>query len=443
LQRGGWAARCASAGDVSAVVVTLAAANSTTSVALTSLFVVCIVAAIVPILSQLLPDKPPQVVLLLLGGIIVGPSVLNLAKPEPIELLSDLGLGFLFLLAGYEIDPAVLGGALGKRAIGSWVGSLIIATGAVLTLQQIGFLHAPIPIAIGLSTTALGTLLPILRDRGMLDTDLARAVTVCGAVGELCPVLAIAVVLGAYSSWLEVIAIAAITAVGWLLIIVGRKMRGTSLDRVLGATAHGTGQATLRWTMVVLVGLLILTSRFGIDSVLGAFLAGFILRNWAGSDVEESFNTKLDTIGYGLLIPVFFVVSGMSLDLGSIGKQPLRLLAFLGLIILARGLPSFLVFIGVLPALERLQLAFLCSTTLPLLVAVSILGVQAGEMLPANAAALVGAGMVSVAVCPFIGIRLLGPLAARRPAGTRASPDATTPLEAGEPLTTDDTVPRA
>src|SRR3954453_19500169 len=96
--------------------------------ALSSLFVVCIVAAVVPIASRLLPDRPPQVVLLLLGGIIVGPSVLHLAKPEPIALLSDLGLGFLFLLAGYEIEPGILGGSRGRRATASWVSSLAIAT---------------------------------------------------------------------------------------------------------------------------------------------------------------------------------------------------------------------------------------------------------------------------------------------------------------------------
>jgi Kef-type K+ transport system membrane component KefB len=166
--------------------------------------------------------------------------------------------------------------------------------------------------------------------------------------------------------------------------------------------------------MVVLVGLLILTSKFGIDSVLGAFLAGFVLRNWAGSDDAATFDAKLDTIGYGLFIPVFFVVSGMSLDLASIGEQPLRLLVFFGLIILARGLPAFLIFAGVLPAMERFRLAFLCSTTLPLLVAVSTLGVQDGHMLPANAAALVGAGMLTVAVCPLVGIRLIQPLPRRR-----------------------------
>ncbi len=391
----------------------LAEAASPTRVALTSLFVVCIVAAVVPIVSQLLPDRPPQVVLLLLGGIIVGPSVLNLAKPAPIELLSQLGLGFLFLLAGYEIEPGVLAGAMGRRAIGSWLGSLAIAIVAVLALEQVGFLRAPVPIAIGLSTTALGTLLPILRDRGMLGTELAGAVTVCGAVAELFPVLAIAIVLGAYSSWLEVAAIVGVAALGYLLVVVGRRVRGTPLERLLGATANGTAQTTLRWTMVVLVGLLILTSKVGIDSVLGAFLAGFILRNWAGADVVESFDRKSDTIGYGLFIPLFFVVSGMSLNLAAIGRQPMRLLAFFGLIIIARGVPAMLAFARVLPTIERLQLAFLCSTTLPLLVAVTTLGVEDGHMLPANAAALVGAGMLSVAVCPLIGIRLLEPLARR------------------------------
>ncbi|MGX7678909.1 cation:proton antiporter [Jatrophihabitans sp. DSM 45814] len=378
--------------------------------ALSALFVVCLVAAIVPIVSHLLPDRPPQVVLLLLGGILIGPSVFDLAKPADIQLIADLGLGFLFLLAGYEVEATSLRGTIGRRAIGGWLASLGLATIAVFLMSEIGFIRAPVPIAIGLTTTALGTLLPIMRDRGMQQGILADCVTACGAVGELLPVLGIALVLGAYSSWIEVIAISAVCAVGWALTTLGRRARGTALERVLAATAHGTAQTTLRWTMVILVGLLLLTSRFGIDSVLGAFLAGLVLRHWTSADAGESFDRKLDTIGYGLFIPVFFVVSGMSLDLASIGRQPIRLLLFFFLLIAVRGLPLLIFFRGVLRFLPRLQLMFLSATTLPLLVAVTTLGVQDGHMLPANAAALVGAGMLSVAVCPLIGIRVLGSL---------------------------------
>ncbi len=278
----------------------------------------------------------------------------------------------------------------------------------MLLLDKVGFVRAPIPIAIGLTTTALGTLLPIMRDRGMTRGPLPDAVTACGAVGELLPVLGIALVLGAYSSWVEVIAITVVCALAWSLIALGRRSRGTGLERILHATAHGTAQTTLRWTMVILVGLLLLTSRFGIDSVLGAFLAGLVLRQWTSVESSETFDRKLDTIGYGLFIPVFFVASGMSLDLDSIGRQPLRLVLFFGLLILVRGAPVLLFFRGLLPTVQRLQLMFLTATTLPLLVAVAALGVEDGHMRPENAAALVGAGMLSVALCPLIGIRVLG-----------------------------------
>jgi Kef-type K+ transport system membrane component KefB len=384
------------------------AAPSSTHHALVALFIVCIVTAVVPLITQLLPDRPPQVVLLLAGGIIIGPSVLGLAHPADIQLLSDLGLGFLFLLAGYEIEPAALRGAIGKRALGSWVVSLALAAGCVLGLSAAHFVHDPIPIAIGLTTTALGALLPLMRDRGMTDGRLAEAVRACGAVGELFPVLGIALVLGAYSSWFEVLAIIGVCAVGWGLVALGRRARGTRVERLVAATAHGTAQTTLRWTMVVLVGLLLLTSTFGIDSVLGAFLAGFVLRHWTDVEHESTFAAKLDSVGYGLFIPLFFVVSGMNLDLDAIGRNPVRLAVFFALLLVVRGAPVLIVFRAVLGLRERLQLMLFSATTLPLLVAVTEIGVRDGKMLPANAAALVGAGMLTIAVCPLIAFRIRG-----------------------------------
>jgi Kef-type K+ transport system membrane component KefB len=393
----------------------VASGKPTVVIGLSTLFAVCVVTAIVPLLSYLLPDRPPQVVLLLLGGIVIGPSGLNVAHPDQIELLSNLGLGFLFLFAGYEIEPRILRSSWGQRSIYAWITSLGIAVGAVTVLYETNFVSAPVPIAIGLTTTALGTLLPMMRERGV-GGDLRHAVLANGAVGELLPVLAIALVLGAYNSWIELLAVIGISALGWCLIVLARRSHGTRVHQLVLKTAHGTGQTALRWTMVILVGLLLITSHFGIDSVLGAFLAGFVLRNWAGDDVEMHVEAKLDIIGYGLFIPLFFVVSGMSLDVKSIEQQPARLLLFFALLLVTRGLPTLLFFSRLLSGRERLQLMFLTSTTLPLLVAVTTVGVQDGHMRPENAAALVGAGMVSVALCPFIGIRLLG-------RGTPTAPD--------------------
>ena len=422
----------------------VASAKPSVVVGLSTLFAVCVVTAIVPLLAYLLPDRPPQVVLLLLGGIVIGPSALDVAHPDQIELLSDLGLGFLFLFAGYEIEPRILGSSLGRRSIASWITSLGIAIGAVTILYEADFVSAPVPIAIGLTTTALGTLLPMMRERGV-GGGLRDAVLANGAVGELAPVLGIALVLGAYSSWIELLAVIGVSALGWCLIVLARRSHGTRVHQLVLQTAHGTGQTALRWTMVILVGLLLITSHFGIDSVLGAFLAGFVLRNWAGDDVEMHVETKLDTIGYGLFIPLFFVVSGMNLDLKSIEQQPARLLIFFALLLVIRGLPTLFFFSGLLPGRERLQLMFLTSTTLPLLVAVTTVGVQDGHMRPENAAALVGAGMVSVALCPLIGIRLLGRGAPTAPADLDLRPDeadlrdviprpASAPAEPAEPV---------
>ena len=141
--------------------------------------------------------------LLLLGGIVVGPSVFDLADPSQLSLFATLGLGFLFLLAGYEIEPRILGSRVGRRAVWSWAASLLLAVAAVSLLTLVHWVRAPAPIAIGLSTTALGTLLPIMRDKGLRSGPLVESVPANGAVGEMFPVFAIAIVLGAYNSWLR------------------------------------------------------------------------------------------------------------------------------------------------------------------------------------------------------------------------------------------------
>jgi Kef-type K+ transport system membrane component KefB len=168
---------------------------------------------------------------------------------------------------------------------------------------------------------------------------------------------------------------------------------------------HATSQTTLRLTVALLFALLVVAADFGLDVVLGAFLAGVVLRRWAPGDVH-ALESKLDAVGYGLFIPVFFVASGMGLDLASIADAPLRLVAFFVLLLAVRGLPAMFLYRRDLSLNQRAQMALLTATALPLLVALSEIGLRTGQMLSENAAALVGAGVLSVIVFPGAAVAL-------------------------------------
>src|ERR1019366_6190787 len=399
---------------------------NTTAVGLETLLAVTLVAAIAPILVAALPrPRIPQVVVLIFCGILIGPHGLGLASTASISLLATVGLGFLFLLAGYELDPSLLRKHPGRLAMIGWCCSAVIAVAAVAGLASAGDVRDYVPIGLALTTTALGTLLPILRDNDMMSGNLGRYVLAAGAVGELFPILAISLFLTRRN---EFVAIASLLAVGVAAISL------TTLPRIIGDARlrevvqqghRATGQTTLRWWVVLLLVLLVVAERFGLDVVLGAMLAGMVLRNWTRRmdfDVS-SLEDKLDTVGYG-----FFIASGMGLDVASIIKDPLRLLIFLGLLLVVRGLPSLLVYRRALPLLQRGEITFITATTMPLLIALAEIGLQDGVMLPANAAALVGAGVLSVLIFPAAAAAL----ARRRPVSPPGSPRVPPPASAAD-----------
>ena len=361
--------------------------------------------AIAPILVAILPGRIPQVVVLIAGGIIIGPEVLGWASASDLTLVSNLGLGFLFLLAGYELDPSLLLERAGRLALVAWVITLIVALGVVGLLEAVGLVKAFLPVSLALTTTALGTLIPILRDHDMLSGRFGRYLFASGAIGEMGPVICIALFLGAYNSLVELLGIAAVAGAAFLLTLLPRVLAGTRVGTAIDRGRHATGQTTLRLTVLLLVLLLFVSERFGLDIVLGAFFAGMVLRRWAPED-QESLVEKLDAVGYGFFIPVFFVTSGINLDVDSIVQAPLRLLGFFVLLLLVRGAPALLVYRRDLVWTRRVQLMFLTATALPLLVALTEIGLQSGAMLPENAAALVGAGVLSVALFPLTAIRL-------------------------------------
>jgi Kef-type K+ transport system membrane component KefB len=395
---------------------------------LNTLVVVGVVAALAPLIVALLPGpRVPQIVLLIIGGIVIGPEGFGLADPAVLILLANIGLGLVFLLAGYELDPAVFGERAGRLALVGWLITVALAAGLVGVLEAIGFVHAFVPVALGLTTTALGTLLPILRDHDLLAGRFGRYILAAGAVGELLPILGIAIFLGAHSQFVGILSLASVGVLAVILSLAPRLARGSRIERIFKEGEHSTSQTTLRFSIVLLLFLLAVAAQFGLDVVLGAFLAGMVLRRWAPGDVH-SLEEKLDAIGYGFFIPVFFIVSGMNLDVNSIVQAPLRLLIFFVLLLVIRGLPALLVYRRPLSMTQRLQMMFITATALPLLVALAEIGLRNGTMLPENAAALVGAGVLSVIVYPAVAVAI----GTRRTAREQAA--STSPEPRNEPI---------
>jgi len=374
--------------------------------ALETLLVVAVVSALAPFIVAVFGRvRLPQVVVLIVGGVIVGPEVLGWADPASVTLLADVGLGFLFLMAGYELEIGLFAEHVGRRAIVAWFVTAGIAVAVTGMLAYVGFVHAFVPVALGLTTTAFGALLPILRDNDMLGGRFGSFIMPAGAVGEFLPIVGIAIFLSANGKFLGLVSLVAMLLVALLFTVLPRLTFLARFSAIASKGEHATSQTTLRLTVALLFALLVVASEFGLDVVLGAFLAGVVLRRWAPGDVH-SLETKLDAVGYGFFIPVFFVASGMNLDLASIAQAPLRLIVFFVLLLVVRGLPAMFLYRRDLGLNQRLQMTLLTATALPLLVALAEVGLSTGNMLPENAAALVGAGVLSVMIFPGLAVAL-------------------------------------
>ncbi|NKS65089.1 cation:proton antiporter [Rhodococcus hoagii] len=375
----------------------------------TSLFWITVAAAIAPLIAGSLRRKLiPEVVLLLVAGIVIGPYALDLANVDSeIELLRELGLGMLFLLAGYEIDRDELTGRGGRRALITWLICLALAFAVVGGLAAAGLVHSEIAVAIALTSTALGTLLPILKDRGLVETPVGRAVLNHGAIGEIGPVIAMAVLLGARGAVLSLLVLAAFAAVAVVVALLPARIlrEGTDLLAVVRRGSDTTAQTTVRLVMLLLVALIAVAAVFDLDIILGAFAAGFILRRTV-PDGNEQLEHKLEGLAFGLLIPIFFVTSGMAIDVSAVADEPGVLAAFLALLVVVRGLPVFVASrydrIASFDTRESLQVALYSTTGLPLIVAVTGVAVSAGQMSNATASILVAAGAISVLILPML-----------------------------------------
>lgn len=382
--------------------------------AIISLFWICGVIALSPLIVRATRGVVPDVVVLLVFGCLIGPYVLGWASTGAgVELLRELGLGLLFLIAGSEIDPKTLRGRQGAHATLTWVLCLAAALGvAWLLVPDATFLTAMV-LAIATTSTALGTLLPILHDRGLLGSRLGTAVLTHGAIGELGPILMMAVLLGTRSTLATLFVLMAFVLIALFVAIAPRAvvMRVPGVREAVAAGMHGTGQTGLRFIFWLLLTLMAAAAAFELDVVLGAFAAGFILR--AVSPPEAHFlDERLQIVAWSFPVPVFFVTSGMGIDVGAVAEAPLLLVLFVTMILLVRGGVVVLrehftpTASGLTTRAERMQLGLYAATGLPIIVAVTELAV-ARDLMPENVAAvLVTAGAVTVLVFPILATRI-------------------------------------
>lgn len=372
------------------------------------------------VLAPLLADaagrrvRIPLVVFEIALGILIGPDVLGWAHPDQVvDTLSDLGLSMLIFLAGYEIDFAAVRGPTLQRAGGAWLASLAAAIAVGFGISG-GELYKGFVIGTALTSTALGAILPILKDSGDLDGRFGSVVSAFGAVGEFGPVVAVALLLsgrkpGESAALLAVFGAVTAGAVLWAL-----RPRRPWFSRLVDQTLHTSGQFAVRFVMLLLAGMLALATAFGLDVLLGAFAAGILTRlvlQGAAPDSRTAILAKFEGMGFGFLVPLFYVDTGIGFDLhallhdtGSLVLVPVFLLLFL----LLRGVPVYLLAPRDLGRRDRGALSLYAATCLPLVAAITTIGVEQKIIGSDVAASLVCAAMLSVLVLPLLAGRVRG-----------------------------------
>jgi Kef-type K+ transport system membrane component KefB len=379
--------------------------------------VVLAIAVLAPLIAAAIPRITiPSIVIEFGLGIIVGPDVLGWVKiDEPLDVLSLLALGFLLFIAGTEVETSLLRGALLGKAIAGYLLGFTIALIASLALGAADIVLTPSLVAIILSATGLGVVIPILRSAGLTTTTVGQTILIVATVAEFSAVLLLALFFGEGESGvlrnlLVVLTYAVVAVVLWLILrwIEHQPRLMHQFDRMEG----GTVQIRIRIALFTLLVFLVLSERFGLESILGAFAAGIVLGDLRRADRDDpasSFWPKVEGLGFGFLIPVYFVTSGIRFDLSGLLASPaalLRVPMFLVLFLLVRGTPALL-FRRQLGPRATAALALLSATSLSFVITATDIGVRIGKLRDINATALVGAAVVAMVIFPLAAQSLL------------------------------------
>jgi Kef-type K+ transport system membrane component KefB len=397
-----------------------------------SFFAIVLVAALAAVAVAVVPKRfaPPVVVLELLAGILIGPEVFGFAHPgDFIGFFSNLGLGMLFFFAGYEIDFQRIKGLPLELGAWGWLLSVGLAFGIGGILAGLGIIVSFLYTGAAMATTAIGTLIPILRDNGELKTRFGTYLLAAGGAGEFGPILLVTLFFSTESPLREGAILIAFIALAIAVAILSVRLAWKGWP-ALERTFEASSQLAVRVTVVLVFGLVLLASNLGLDVLLGGFVAGLITRTALKGHELTIFESKLTAVGFGFFVPFFFVTSGIEFDLAALGSAAAlgKLAMFFVLFLGVRGVPVLLLYRNQLDLRDRAALAFYCATEFPLVVAITTIAIDAGKMRASTAAGLVGAAMLSTLVFPFVAMAL------RRDAleGESERPDPTGPFPQGE-----------
>ena len=370
-----------------------------------------------PLVLGLAPGfQLPAVVLELVFGILIGPSVLDWVHVDPpVEVLSLLGLAFLLLLAGLEVEFAMLRRSRLRIAALGFASSFAIALALALLLDATGVSGAPLLVAIMLSATALGVVIPVLKDSGEAETQFGQLVIASASIADVATVVLLSLFFSREASGVgaKLVLLGGFGALAAAIgLAVARAQRSMRLSRALVRLQDTTSQIRVRGAFVLLTAFVVLAEKFGLEAILGAFVAGAILKlvDTDRAMTHPRFRAKLEATGFGVFVPFFFVTSGVRFNVDALfasGSSIARLPIFLAALLAARGLPALL-YRHMLDGRRTAAAGLLQATSLSFLVVASQIGLQLGLIGEATAAAFLAAGLLSVLLFPLGALTLLG-----------------------------------
>jgi Kef-type K+ transport system membrane component KefB len=348
------------------------------------------------------------------AGIIVGPAVLGWAHNDAtVGVMATLGLAFLLFLAGIEIEFGKLRGQVLKLTALGFLISFGIAVGAGFVLKGAGVVQTPVLVGIILCATSLGVIIPVLKDAGEISSKFGQMVVAAGSIADFGAIILLSAFFsgegGTGSTLVLIGSLFGIAAA--VYVFVRRAERSKAVMRDLLRLQDTTAQIRVRGAVVLMVGFAALAEQFGLEAILGAFAAGAVL-TLVDQDQQMThplFRTKLESMGFGFFVPVFFVATGLKFDLNALLDHPSNLVKvpiFLAALLVARGLPAF-VYRHAIGSDRALIAGVLQATSLPFIVAATTIGVEMGLMGTAESSALVAAGLLSVLLFPLTGLTLL------------------------------------
>src|SRR5215217_3438837 len=380
-----------------------------------NLLIVMAVAFSAPLLLGLFPRvQLPSVVLEIVAGIVVGPSVLGLAEvDETVEVVAVLGLAFVLFLAGLEIEFDKLRGRVLRLTGLGFALSFAIALVVALGLKAGGLVDTPRLVAIILCATSLGVLVPVLKDAGEISSTFGQLIIAAASIADFGAIILLSIFFsgegGTGSTVLLLGALFALAAV--VFAVVRGAERSMRIREDLLRLQDTTAQIRVRAAIVLFVGFAAIAEQLGLEAILGTFIAGAIISLVDRDEVmtHPDFRRKLEAVGFGFFIPVFFVTSGVRFDLDALTASSSNLAMvpiFLAALVAARGLPALL-YRRRLGSRKAAIAGLMQATSLPFIVAATAIGTDLGLIDAAGSAALIGAGLLSVLLFPLTGLVLL------------------------------------